>query len=228
LPLDSDDLISKDYLVEAVSIFEAKPATKLVYCKAEFFGEAAGLWKLPKYSFDKLLFDDMIFCTAMYKRSDYDKTIGYNPNMNEGLEDWDFWLSLLKKDDLVYQIPKVHFYYRIRNNSRGNSVIKNKESAKKMFGEIFSNHLALYEGKINPLYAEYLLHQKNEECQQKEIILNHIYNFHGRRASVIYYKIRDKIFPVNSRRRGVAKFVRNIFRNEVLRNLDRHQATGHD
>jgi len=200
LPLDSDDLISKDYLTEAVGIFEANPATKLVCCEVELFGEASGdasvLWKLPKYSFDELLFICMIF-TAMYKRSDYDKTSGYNQNMKEGMEDWDFWLSLLTNDDLVYQIPKVHFYYRIRNNSRNRRLFKDEELLKTMFEKIFSNHRNLYEGKINYLYTEYLLHR--------------IYNSHGWRALVIYYKIRDKIFPVNTRRRRVAKFVWNIF-----------------
>ena len=35
------------------------------------------------------LFENMIFCSAFYRRSDYDKTDGYNENMREGLEDWD-------------------------------------------------------------------------------------------------------------------------------------------
>jgi glycosyltransferase involved in cell wall biosynthesis len=168
LPLDSDDLISKDYLTEAVNIYKANPATKLVYCKAELFGDAAGLWELSKYSFDELLFGNMIFCTAMYKKSDYAKTIGYNPNMTEGHEDWDFWLTLLKKDDLVYQIPKVHFYYRIRNNSRTKIGNRNKELTEKIYWKIFSNHRDLYEGEINPLYTAYMLHLKNEECQQRD------------------------------------------------------------
>jgi glycosyltransferase involved in cell wall biosynthesis len=218
LPLDADDLISNDYLTEAVGIFEENPASKLVYCEAELFGEASGLCKLPNYSFDELLFSNMILCGAMYKRSDYDKMSGYNLNMKDGMEDWDFWLSLLKKDDLVYQIPKVHFYYRIRSNSRNNRVFKDKELFEAMFEKIFSNHRNLYEGKINPLYTNYLLQQKNEELrqkseelQQKEAALNHIYNSHGWRVLSIYYRLRDKIFPVNSKRRMFAKIISNVF-----------------
>jgi glycosyltransferase involved in cell wall biosynthesis len=54
------------------------------------------------------------------------------------------------------------------------------------------------------------------------------YNSHGWRALMIYYRIRDKIFPVNSNRRKGAKFVRNIFTNTVFRNHDRHQNKGYN
>jgi hypothetical protein len=43
--------------------------------------------------------------------------------------------------------------------------------------------------------------------REKEVALNHIYNSHGWKALLIYYKVRDKIFPVNAKRRKVAKFV---------------------
>jgi len=52
--------------------------------------------------------------------------------------------------------------------------------------------------------------------REKEAALNHIYKSHGWRALLIYYKVRDKIFPVDSRRRKVAKFVSNFLREEVV------------
>ena len=41
--------------------------------------------------------------------------------------------------------------------------------------------------------------------RQKEAALNHIYSSHGWKALLIYYRVRDKIFPANSRRRSFAK-----------------------
>ena len=38
-------------------------------------------------------------------------------NMVYGWEDWDFWLSLIHRGLKVYRIPKVHFYYRLREVS---------------------------------------------------------------------------------------------------------------
>jgi SAM-dependent methyltransferase len=40
-----------------------------------------------------------------------------------------------------------------------------------------------------------------EAIRKKEAVLNNIYNSHGWKALVIYYKIRDKIFPTNTKRR---------------------------
>lgn len=52
--------------------------------------------------------------------------------------------------------------------------------------------------------------------REKEEALNYIYNSHGWKALLIYYKVRDKIFPVGSRRRKVAKFASNFLREEVV------------
>ena len=45
----------------------------------------------------------------------------------------------------------------------------------------------------------------------KEAALNNIYNSYGWKALLIYYKLRNKIFPINSLRRRVAKFIWNFF-----------------
>lgn len=169
LPLDSDDLISKDYLQEAVDILENKPKIKLVYCEVELFGDASGIWNLPDYSYEKILLGNMIFCTAMFRRSDYNKTSGYDKKMRDGLEDWDFWLSLLKEDDIVYRIPKVHFFYRIRQKSRNKEAYANNKTTEGIYNYIFLKHKDLYDGKINPLYEKYEKYLKDQEIQQKDL-----------------------------------------------------------
>ncbi|MCS2328031.1 hypothetical protein NXV84_13705 [Bacteroides fragilis] len=32
----------------------------------------------------------------MFRKVDFEKTEGFNENMAKGLEDWDFWLSMLE------------------------------------------------------------------------------------------------------------------------------------
>ena len=46
--------------------------------------------------------------------------------------------------------------------------------------------------------------------KEKEATLNHIYNSRGWRALLVYYKVRDRIFPANSKRRKAAKFIWNL------------------
>ena len=112
LPLDADDLIAPSYAEKAIEYLEQHPNTKLVYCKAIYFGEKEGEWNLSDYSYDEIPYGNCIFCSCVYRREDFDKTGGYNPNMKHMLEDWDFLLSLLKPDDDVYCIPEVLFFYR--------------------------------------------------------------------------------------------------------------------
>jgi glycosyltransferase involved in cell wall biosynthesis len=118
LPLDSDDIISSNYIEEAVKILEKNRDIKVVYCEAEKFGDQTGKWCLPKFSIDKLVRRNLIFTTALFRKQDWTRIGGYDENMTWALEDWDFWISLLKNGGEVYRLPFVGFYYRIRKNSR--------------------------------------------------------------------------------------------------------------
>lgn len=142
LPLDADDKISKTYIKEAIEIFETNKEISVVYCEAEFFGNQTGIWYLPKFSKTELLFYNTVFCSAIYKKEDYLKTKGYNINMIKGLEDWDFWLSLIEVGCNFFKIPKVNFFYRIREGSMVRSITE--EEQKLMYKQHFLNHVDLY------------------------------------------------------------------------------------
>lgn len=150
LPLDADDLISDSYIGKAVEILEARPNVKVVYALAEKFGRRKGFWHLPEYSFRSLLFENMIFCTALYRKEDYLKTRGYDPLLRKGREDWDFWLEMLKTGGDVYRLPEVHFYYRTHKTSRDKDANRNIAAIRK---RIYENHWELYSDFIdNPLH----------------------------------------------------------------------------
>lgn len=151
LPLDSDDLISRDYTEIALSLFQKHTDLKLVYCKARFFGLKEGEWNLPNYSYERLLLENIIFNSAIYKKTDYLKTEGYDKHLNTGLEDWDFWLSFIKKEDLVFKIPKVLFFYRITDESRNTNLIKNK-ALLSLRKKIFQKHKNIYNRKYTIFY----------------------------------------------------------------------------
>jgi len=150
LPLDADDKIASTYLEKAVNYLEEHRETKLVYCYAKFFGDEDGMFALPDYSYEGLLWQNLIFCSAVFRRFDYDKTLGYNPNMKYGNEDWDFWLSLLNKDDTIYRIPDVGFYYR----KHGISMLTNtKMHTDYNLKQILLNHIDVYEPYLCDVFA---------------------------------------------------------------------------
>lgn len=159
LPLDGDDIIAPEYIEKALACFAENPETKLVYSKANQFGIINGYWDLPEYTYDSFIWANCIYCTAMFKRSDYDKTIGYNPNMIYGNEDWDFWLSLLSKNDIVHRIDEVLFYYRVKEASRTTELQKQHLNLEHSLIQLYRNHKDIYE----PFVEDYL----------DRIVLNH-------------------------------------------------------
>ncbi len=118
LPLDSDDLISEDYICEAVKVLDANKEVKVVYCEAEKFGEKQGIWDLKPFSLQSLAINNMIFVSALYRKEDWEKCGGYSKDMVSVGEDWEFWISMLKNGGEVVKLPITGFYYRIRSNSR--------------------------------------------------------------------------------------------------------------
>ena len=140
LPLDADDMIAPTYIEKALMKFNNTDC-KLVYCNSQFFGTKNDIWILPEYKYEKMLWMNQIFVTALFRKSDYLKTGGYNPNMTEGCEDWDFYLSLLKPNDIVIKLPEILFFYRQKPISR-NIYAKQKMDIVKR--QIVKNHIDCY------------------------------------------------------------------------------------
>lgn len=167
LPLDADDLIRNTYVEKAAQKLEEDPSLSLVYCNADFFGKKNGPFVLADYSYERLLYSNIIFCTAMYRKDDFLKTTGYSSDMNGGLEDWEFWINLLKNNGKVHRIQETLFLYRIRGASRSTKLEgdlkmlvyeKHKDIYIKHWGTPFelyeykTDYLALISRKFYKLY----------------------------------------------------------------------------
>ena len=118
LPLDADDKIAEDYIELAVNKFHEDKELTLVYCRAMKFGDVNEVWMLKDFSLQQLAIKNMIFCTSLFKKHDWERIGGYDVNMISGLEDWEFWISLLKNSAKVARLDMFGFYYRIKESSR--------------------------------------------------------------------------------------------------------------
>ncbi len=112
LPLDADDRIGSQYISQAVAALETDQRVGIVYCHAEKFGAETGSWRLPRFSRWRMGLGNVIFCSALYRRSDWQQVGGYDESLRRGWEDWDFWLGLLEQGRKVLCLPQVGFYYR--------------------------------------------------------------------------------------------------------------------
>ena len=162
LPLDADDKISSSYLKRAIEAFMEDPGIKLVYGRAEKFGKGNGYWNLKSFSLENLARFNMIYCSALYKKSDWKDVGGYDEKMIDGIEDWDFWISLLKGGGKVRYLDELVFFYRIKECSRTTKLSQKKLnnlydylSVKHPF--FFTKHLGSF------IY----LNQKNSEIRRE-------------------------------------------------------------
>lgn len=172
LPLDADDLIHKNYLQEALHTFNNNKNLSLVYCKAQKFGTESGLWELKEYDYKNLLICNSIFCSAIYRKTDWCRIGGYDETFKEGFEDWDFWIRLLNSKSLVYQIPEILFFYRIKELSMyKNMKVVDIESAK---WKIFQKNQDKYQEYFKSP-SSILEESKGLKCE-KERLEDHIKN----------------------------------------------------
>jgi glycosyltransferase involved in cell wall biosynthesis len=127
LPLDADDKIHPRYMEECINVLINNSAVKLVYAKAIKFGALNEEWKHPEYSYKEMLLNNMIYCSAIFRKKDFLLTDGYDECMRQGFEDWEFWLRFLSPEDRVYRIDEIMFYYRIKESSRTTSITSSIE-----------------------------------------------------------------------------------------------------
>jgi len=145
LPLDADDIIDITYVEKAIKIIENNDSIGAVYCKAELFGMKNGPWNLPDYSLDHMLLDNIVFITALFRKEDWEKVGGFSVEMDAGMEDYDFWLSILQIGKEIYQIPEILFHYRIKNVSRTTLFDSDLNKKKEIYRKIYLRHPVLYE-----------------------------------------------------------------------------------
>ena len=154
LPLDADDKIGNTYLEQAVKLLESNENLGIVYCEAQFFGSQSGKWSLPEYQFPDILLENVIFCSAFFRRSDWQKTEGYSSKMIFGFEDYDFWLSIIEIGKDVYRIPQILFFYRRKSVSRSQLIPNSREKFIYSYHQLFSNHPDLYIKNIRSILVE--------------------------------------------------------------------------
>ncbi len=164
LPLDADDTIEPTYIEKAVAALEADAGTGIVYCRASLFGAVETEWDLPEYSLERMLLDNIIFCSALFRRDDWLAVGGYDEEMIYGWEDYSFWLSLIERGRKVYRIPERLFNYRVASDS----MVRSREKWQKiqMFKRIYLRHQKLFAEHIE-VWIEAVLDARDSYCTSR-------------------------------------------------------------
>ena len=150
LVLDGDDTFDTTFLEKAVAILEKNQTIGAVssYCNLFIYNHQIIHKHLPKGGgIANFLFDNNSVSFALLRKKCWDEIGGYDEKMKIGFEDWEFWISLTKRDWNIYVIPEFLFNYRqIKSNESLDKISKlyfreaNLNYIYKKHQDIYQNH----------------------------------------------------------------------------------------
>lgn len=146
LPLDSDDIIDKNFLISLVPELIKDESLAIVSCYSKFFTDKisniVNELKPNGDTYFYMLYVNQLVATSLYRKKCWEQVGGYDESMNKGFEDWELWLSITKQG-WKYKIKKEFlFYYRKTKKSMLVDTINNHFEANKEY--IFKKHSDIY------------------------------------------------------------------------------------
>lgn len=118
LPLDSDNLVEKNFAVQAIKILESLKEISVVHGHAKYFGEKTGLWEVDTFDLSKILVHNYIDACAIYRKKLWEKIGGYDENLPyQGHEDWEFWIASGILNANFHHLNQVTFSYFVSRGS---------------------------------------------------------------------------------------------------------------
>ena len=173
LPVDADDKIASTFCEKAVKILDSDLDIRIVYSRIQFFGFLNKEFKLEDFNPDRIIFNNCIPNTAMYRKSDFVAVGGYHDYMKDGWEDWNMWLSILEiapnKEKCAYKIDEILYFYRqFESGTRSDFKLKKQNE---LFVNMIANHPSLYKDRIE-FYRHILKTLPAKMARKKKLIKN--------------------------------------------------------
>ena len=162
ITLDSDDYFEESFCGKAVEMMENSKNVKVVTCCARWFKDRRTL-QVFRPSGGKLvdyLTKSCALGNALFLRGDWHKAGGYDEEMKDGWEDWEFYIRLHKDGGETYVIPEVLFNYRNKNYSRTTRANKKKYV---LYSYMYGKHKDLFEDHPNIIIPHLLNKLEAEE-----------------------------------------------------------------
>ncbi|ACK66929.1 glycosyl transferase family 2 [Rippkaea orientalis PCC 8801] len=137
--LDADDKLKPAYLEKCLIKLETENLD-ICYTWIQEFEESDLVWKTASFELSKLLEENCLEVSAVFRRDIWEKVGGYDPQM--AYEDWDLWITMAKMGAIGDVIPEPLFLYRKHGISKHDLDFSNHEEIKQ---KIETKHQKLYQ-----------------------------------------------------------------------------------
>jgi len=159
LPLDADDELNKNSIYDMLSmITKSNPAKFFVFPNIEFKGLRVGISPRNYNPFVQLVMNQLPY-SILFTRQVFDSIGGYDEYFTDGLEDWEFNLSLIEYGLTPVLAQTALLHYNVNSNGMLLSktifkyfdiwsVIKFKHKKLYTFSNLFKNYFIGYRFKL--------------------------------------------------------------------------------
>lgn len=118
LPLDSDDKLSPQAVDSFLKAWY-NHKDKIIYSDVVMFSEdVQRAWLAPEYNFDELLHHTTILVSSLHRKSDWQKVGGWRMDMEQGLEDWEYWIAMGEMGVCGFHVNEFLLWYRMNPGGR--------------------------------------------------------------------------------------------------------------
>ena len=113
-PLDCDDIIAPNTLEKLYNAMIAGRGD-IITCRVMYFDRENEEFYLPRPNKYNMTQTNCLVNAALFRKSDFDACGGFDPAFNTALEDYDFWLNMVfRQNKKIYRVPEILFYYRLK------------------------------------------------------------------------------------------------------------------
>ena len=145
LPVDSDNMLTPEYIEEALNIFNNNPEISIVYADYFLFGDQKGIRKAGKFNLQRLMLGNFIENCSMMKKELINAIGGYDPFPTiVGHEDWELFLRAAFNGYKFFYLEKPLFYYRVLPNSQIKRLNANKIKGNTNADYFIKKHVSFY------------------------------------------------------------------------------------
>ncbi len=140
LPLDADDIIDKKMVGSSLDYMKENSAD-IVYVAIKYFGVKNFTDNKKPFYENHILYQSPCSATSLFKKEIWENIGGYAKNMQEGYEDWEFWVHAYKEGYKFQLLSESLLSYRTQEVSRNiNAEVKDAY----LKAKITLNHPELY------------------------------------------------------------------------------------
>lgn len=114
--LDSDDKLHPEFVQRTM---DGANGCDIITTTLETFGNENRQWKsnIKNPTYSDLRIKNHLNCCSLFKKDVWTSVGGYDEQMRDGYEDWDFWLRAAKNGFNINRIDDVLFFYRKHGTS---------------------------------------------------------------------------------------------------------------